>query len=305
MLSPYRVLDLSDDRGIFCGFMLAELGAEVICVEPPGGSQARKRGPFARGAQAPEDSLFWWAYARNHASVVLDAESEADRGALLELIASADVLIESRMPGEMTELGLGYETLAQLNPALVYVSITAFGQNGPKAQWSGTDLTVLAAGGVLWLNGEADRAPVRTSVPQAFAHAGSEAGAAALVALHERQTSGLGQHVDVSAQQAVTLATQSDIVAAAVEAAEIKRSGASPRPGGLKLRFTYPAADGHVSITHLFGPAAGVRSNVNSSLYAADSRFSRMIRGCRAAILSNANAGPSGFLRPCSQLRSV
>ncbi len=257
MLSPYRVLDLSDDQGIFCSFVLGELGADVVCVEPPGGSQARRQGPFAGDVREPERSLFWWAYARNKRSVVLDPESPDDRDALLRLIESADVLVESRKPGEMERLGLGFEELSRLNPALVYVSVTPFGQTGPKASWAASDLTVFAASGALWLTGDADRPPVRISVPQSFLHAGAEAAAATLVALHERRRSGRGQHVDISAQQAVTLATQSDIVAAAVNSAGASRSAGGGKVGDLELRISYPARDGHVSITHLFGRAFG------------------------------------------------
>jgi crotonobetainyl-CoA:carnitine CoA-transferase CaiB-like acyl-CoA transferase len=255
MLSPYRVLDFSDERGIFCSFVLGELGADVVCVEPPAGSRARRQGPFAGDVRDPECSLFWWAYGRNQRSVVLDPESMDDRDALLQLVASADVLVESRKPGEMERLGLGFEELSRLNPALVYVSVTPFGQSGPKAAWAASDLTVFAASGALWLTGDADRPPVRISVPQSFLHAGAEAAAATLVALHERRRSGRGQHVDVSAQQAVTLATQSDIVAAAVNSAGASRGGG--RVGDLELRTLYPARDGHVSITHLFGRAFG------------------------------------------------
>jgi crotonobetainyl-CoA:carnitine CoA-transferase CaiB-like acyl-CoA transferase len=205
----------------------------------------------------PERSLFWWAYARNKRSVVLDPESVDDRDALLRLIESADVLVESRKPGEMERLGLGFEELARLNPALVYVSVTPFGQTGPKAGWAASDLTVFAASGALWLMGDEDRPPVRISVPQSFLHAGAEAASATLVALHERRRSGRGQHVDVSAQQAVTLATQSDIVSAAVNSAGASRTSGGGRIGDLELRFSYPARDGHVSITHLFGRAFG------------------------------------------------
>jgi crotonobetainyl-CoA:carnitine CoA-transferase CaiB-like acyl-CoA transferase len=257
MLSPYRVLDLSDDRGIFCSFVLGELGADVVCVEPPGGSRARRQGPFAGDVRDPERSLFWWAYARNKRSVVLDPESPGDRDALLRLIQDADVLVESRRPGEMQQLGLGFEELAQSHPALVYVSVTPFGQTGPKSGWAASDLTVFAASGALWLMGDEDRPPVRISVSQSFLHAGAEAAAATLVALHERRRSGRGQHVDVSAQQAVTLATQSDIVSAAVNSTGASRTTGGGKVGGLELRFSYPARDGHVSITHLFGRAIG------------------------------------------------
>ena len=255
--SPFRVLDLSDERGVFCGFMLAELGADVVCVEPPGGSRARRQGPFAQGLSNPEHSLFWWAYARGKRSIVLDPKSPSDREELLRLADDADVLIESQTPGEMQRLGLGYEELAHKNPGLVYVSITAFGQTGPKARWAASDLTVLASSGALWLTGDEDRAPVRVSVPQTFLHAGAEAAAAALVALHERRRSGLGQHVDVSAQQSMALATQSDIVASAIQSSGGARIAGGGKIGPLSLRFQYPARDGHVSITHLFGRAFG------------------------------------------------
>ena len=256
MLHPYRVLDLADE-GASCGWMLAELGADVICVEPPGGSPARRRGPFADDVRDPEHSLYWWAWARGKRSVTLDLTTEPDRETLRELAASADVLIESRAPGELARLGLGYEQLSLRNPGLVYVSITPFGQDGPKADWAATDLTVLAAGGPLWLYGDDDRAPVRVSVPQAFEHAGAEAGAAALVALHERHRSGRGQHVDVSAQQAVTLATQSDIVAVAVGESGASRYAGGAKLGPIVLRLVFPASDGHVSITFVFGSAIG------------------------------------------------
>ena len=257
MLSPYRVLDLGDERGAVCGWMLGELGADVICIEAPGGSSARRRGPFADDMPGPERSLFWWAYARNKRSVTLDLNSPEDCETLRRLAASADVLVESRAPGELARRGLGYTQLAERNPGLVYVSITPFGQNGPKAAWAGTDLTVLAAGGPLWLYGDDDRAPVRVVVPQAFHHAAAEGAAAALVALYERHRSGLGQHVDVSAQQAVTIATQSDVVAAAVGEPGATRFAGGGKLGPLSLRLVFPAKDGHVSITYVFGSAIG------------------------------------------------
>ncbi len=257
MLSPYRVLDLGDERGAVCGFMLGELGADVICIEAPGGSSARRRGPFADDVADPERSLFWWAYARNKRSVTLDLDTSEDCDTLRRLAATADVLVESRAPGEMERRGLGYAQLAEQNTGLVYVSITPFGQDGPKADWAGTDLTVLAAGGPLWLYGDDDRAPVRVVVPQAFHHAAAEGAAAALVALHERSRSGLGQHVDISAQQAVTIATQSDLVAAAVGEPGASRFSGGGKLGALSLRLVFPAKDGHVSITYVFGSAIG------------------------------------------------
>ncbi|MDP6606883.1 MAG: CoA transferase, partial [Dehalococcoidia bacterium] len=99
MLSPYRVLDLTNERGLLCGQVLADLGADVIAVEPPEGNSARRLGPFAGDEADPERSLHWWAYARNKRSVTLDITTARGRDRLLELAAGADFLIESDVPG--------------------------------------------------------------------------------------------------------------------------------------------------------------------------------------------------------------
>jgi crotonobetainyl-CoA:carnitine CoA-transferase CaiB-like acyl-CoA transferase len=136
-----------------------------------------------------------------------------------------------------------------VNSALIYVSISAFGSSGPKAHYADSDLVVLAAGGPLAITGDDDRAPVRIGVPQACLHAGADAAAATLIAHHERTRSGQGQHVDVSAQQAVTLATQSTILASAVGFVPSLRYAGGVRLGPLTSRLVYPTKDGHVSIT--------------------------------------------------------
>jgi crotonobetainyl-CoA:carnitine CoA-transferase CaiB-like acyl-CoA transferase len=106
LLSAYRVLDLCDERGDLAGFMLAQLGAEVIAIEPPGGSHARTLGPFAGELPDPERSLIHWAYNRGKKSVVLDLDTDADRDQLRRLVQGADVLIESFEPGHLEALGL-------------------------------------------------------------------------------------------------------------------------------------------------------------------------------------------------------
>lgn len=258
MLSPYRVLDLTDDRGQLAGAILAWLGAEVIAVEPPGGSPSRRRGPFAGGEADPERSLPHWALNRGKRSVVLDlAGSAVDRDELRRLAAGADALIESGAPGELAALGLGPDDLAAVNPALVYCSISPFGQDGPKHAWKATDLTVWAAAGPMSLCGDADRAPLQTGVPQAFLHASAEAATGVLAALLERASSGLGQHVDVSAQQCAAQATQSGILAAPNGATVIQRGAGRIKVGILDVQLLWPCQDGHVSITYLFGTAIG------------------------------------------------
>jgi crotonobetainyl-CoA:carnitine CoA-transferase CaiB-like acyl-CoA transferase len=257
VLRHLRVLDLSDGGALLCGRILADLGADVIQIEPPGGAAARRLGPFAGGEAGVERSLFWWAYARGKRSLVLDLDAEADRRALLALARGADVLVESGAPGELAARGLGAAELAAANPALVVVSITPFGQDGPRAHDAATDLTVLAAAGPLALTGDTDRSPVRVVVPQAFLHGAAEAAVGALVALHERARSGRGQHVDVSAQQAATIATQGYLLAAPIGATPTSRVAGGMQAGPLRVEFIFPAKDGHVSITHLFGTTIG------------------------------------------------
>src|SRR5262245_11706613 len=192
MLSPYRVLDLTTRRGLLCGQILADLGADVIHVEPPGGADARRIGPFAGDVPHPDRSLFWWSQTRNERAVTLDLDAPAGRDVLRRLVASAHFLIESDEPGAMAARDLAAESLLSLNPALVHVSITPFGQDGPKARWAEADLVLLAAGGPLFLTGDEDRPPVRLPVPQAWFHAAAEAAVGAMIAHHERQRSAAG-----------------------------------------------------------------------------------------------------------------
>ncbi|MBI5948926.1 MAG: CoA transferase [Chloroflexi bacterium] len=257
MLSPYRVLDLADDWGDFCSRILADLGADVVKVEPPGGATGRLIGPFLDDVPHPERSLSWWAANRGKRSVTLDVTTAEGRDRVRALAAGADVFVESAAPGAMAALGLGYDDLKAINPALVYVSITPYGQDGPKAGWAATDLTVLASGGPLILTGDDDRAPVRVGVPQGFLQAAGDAAGGALLALLERARSGLGQHVDVSAQQSVAQATQSHILAGAIGEVELRRMAGGLKLGPLNVQLTWPAKEGHVSIVFLFGTAIG------------------------------------------------
>lgn len=257
MLGPYRVLDLTNERGLVCGQMLADLGADVIAVEPPGGNRARRLGPFAGDVHDPERSLYWWAYARNKRSITADLRHDAGRALLARLVATADFLIESENPGVLAGLGLDPRALAALNPRLVTVSITPFGQDGPRARWVDSDLILLAAGGPLVLMGDADRPPARLPVPQAYLHAAADGAVGALIAHHARVRTGQGQHVDVSAQQSVALATQSYILSVPWEAPEVERQAGGLKNGPLTIRLLFPAADGHVAITFLFGSAIG------------------------------------------------
>ncbi len=250
MLGCYRVVDLTDERGCLAGFVLAGLGAQVMLVEPPAGSAGRRLGPFA-GEGGPERSLSFWGWNRGKRSVVIDLTHGRRSGTLERLCATADVVIESgAVPVDL-------ERLRGRNGRLVTVTISAFGPDGPKADWPFTDLTVHASACHLAMSGDEDRAPLRPSVPQAFLHAAADAAGGALLALAERSSSGRGQHVEVTAQRSMTACTQGFILAAALGASPVERMGGGLRMGSLKLQGVWPCQDGFVHVMFLFGASIG------------------------------------------------
>src|SRR5215469_9697671 len=136
MLGHYRVLDLTTERGLLCGQILGDLGADVIKVEPPGGSPARQLAPFFEDQPDPNRSIYWWAYNRNKRSITLNLEAEEGKELLRRLAKRSHFLIESFNPGYLDERKLGYRQFSEINPELIYVSITPFGQHGPKATYA-------------------------------------------------------------------------------------------------------------------------------------------------------------------------
>ena len=248
LLGPYRVLDLTDERGVLCGKILGDLGADVIQVEPPGGSPARQVGPFYDDDPAPDNSLYWWAYCANKRGITLDLEHHDGRALLERLLPSADFLVESFDPGYLDSIGLGYSRLSALNPRLVMASITAFGQDGPYANYQATDITGMALGGFMHLTGDPDRPPLRPSFPHFYLHGSAAAAAGSMLAHTHRALTGQGQHVDVSCQQAVarTLAHAPQIWD--IEGAVLQRMGVYRQTSGEnRVRINWPCADGYVN----------------------------------------------------------
>ncbi|MQG45446.1 MAG: hypothetical protein FI712_06935 [SAR202 cluster bacterium] len=248
LLAPYRVLDLTDERGLLAGKILADLGADVVQIEPPGGNPARNIGPFYGDDPQPEKSLFWWAYAANKRSITLDLEQKDGQALLKKMVAEADFLVESFAPGYLDNLGLGYDVLAEINPKLVMVSITPFGQDGPYSNYQATDIVGMALGGFMYLTGDDDRAPIRISFPHFYLHGGAAGATAAMLAHTYRITSGQGQYVDVSCQQAVakTLAHAPQIWD--IEGAILKRMGVYRQTSGEnRVRINWPCKDGYVN----------------------------------------------------------
>jgi crotonobetainyl-CoA:carnitine CoA-transferase CaiB-like acyl-CoA transferase len=195
-LAGLKVLDLSRIlSGPYCTMMLGDYGADVVKIErPDGGDDARAWGPpFAGG-----ESVYFLSVNRNKRSVALDLGAARGRTVLRALALKADVLIENFRPGTARRLGVDYETLARDHPALVYCSISGFGQSGPYRERPGFDAVAQAMGGMMAITGEPDGAPMKHGIPMADLTAGMWAAFAILAALWERGRSGLGQHLDVS-----------------------------------------------------------------------------------------------------------
>ncbi len=203
LLTGIRVLDLgSGISGPWCAKILADYGAEVIKVEPPGyGDAARRMGPFAGDDPDPEKSLTFLYLNTNKKGVTLDPSSATGRKLLDRLLADADVLVDNNPPAQAREMGLDYQSLSAVNPQLVVTSITPFGQTGPYRDFQATDIVTYALSGLMYHSGDSDKEPLRSVLDQSFYVAGANAAAATQVALFARLSSGEGQHVDVSAAE--------------------------------------------------------------------------------------------------------
>lgn len=209
-LHGLKVVELSGERCAWAGKLLADLGAEVVVVEPPGGDPMRGYPPFLDDEPGPERSLYWWHYNTSKLGVTLDLFDSGDRHRFRSLIAGADVLIESEPPGRLENLQLSYSDLCRLREDLIAVSITPFGRADPRSSEPATDLTILAGGGPVWNCGYDDHSlpPVRGGGNQGYHTACHYAVMSALVALLVRDQTGAGQLIDVNMHAAANVTTE-------------------------------------------------------------------------------------------------
>ena len=250
MLSPYRVLDLAEGGFSFCGRILGDLGADVIRVENPGGSPSRNIGPFYNDIpDADKGSLSWFAFNANKRGITLNLEIPDGQAIFKKLVEDAHFVLESSSPGYMDKLGLGYSALSKINPRIVMVSMTPFGQTGPKAHYKGSDLVAWAAGGFMYLTGYPGRAPVMVGYPQAYISAGGEGASGGLIAHWQREMTGEGQHVDVSAQDCGPPSTHVALLYWEWKKSQNMRAGSyGIKPNGLRLQSIFPCKDGFVGL---------------------------------------------------------
>jgi formyl-CoA transferase len=236
-LSGLRILELTQVMaGPFCGQVLADMGADVVKIEPPGGDSTRE-------ALGPDAFL---AVNRNKRSLVLDLKASEHQEALHRLVASADVLIENYRPGVAARLGADWETLSLLNPRLIYASVSGFGQTGPYAQRPGYDLIAQGLAGVMSVTGEPDGDPVKCGIPIGDLSAGLFCAVAILSAVVARERTGRGQRIDTSLFEGA-------LALSIWETAELWGSGRVPQPLGSGHRLLAPyqalrTADGYITV---------------------------------------------------------
>jgi crotonobetainyl-CoA:carnitine CoA-transferase CaiB-like acyl-CoA transferase len=215
-LAGLRVLELADEKGQFCGKLLADLGADVVKIEPPGGEAARRVGPFLDDIPHPERSLSFWYYNTSKRGITLNLETADGRRLLRQLAATADVMLETFPPGFLPSLGLDYASLRAEHTDLIMCSLTAFGQTGPWRDYATSDLLHMAAGGQMASCGY-DEVDVPAAPPIAPGggnawHMGCHfAYIAIMAALVYRSVAGQGQYIDASIHEACALTTEAAI----------------------------------------------------------------------------------------------
>lgn len=262
-LAPYRVWDLTTELGFLCGKILADLGADVIKVERPGGDPGRRIGPFVQNSPESEKSLYWIGYNAGKRGITLDIGHAKGRQIFFALLKKSDVLLESFAPGFLAGIGLDYPHLKESFPCLIVTSITPYGQSGPFSRHKASDLEIMAMSGFMSLVGAPDGEPLRVSHPQSYVWAGMYAAVGTVFAIYHRGMMGRGQQVDVSAQASMVTS-----LAHAPTFWDLNRN-LPTRQGefltgrsitGAKFKSMWRCEDGYVTFI-LYGGPAGRKSN--------------------------------------------
>lgn len=242
-LSDVRVLDLTGTGGQYATKMLADLGADVVRIEPPAGASGRRIPPFAEGQAGFDRSLAFWYWNTSKRSVTLDLTTEDGRALFRRMLPRYDVLVHTFTPSEATGIGLAPDELRAAHPGLIECSITPYGEWGPHADWLGTDLTVASMAGMVTLAGFPDRPPSAPPGEQAAVCGSIHAAQGILLALLARDRDGQGRRVEVSAQEAMGMTEET-----AMQYWDLRRE-VRTRQGENKLLpgiGTYECADGHI-----------------------------------------------------------
>ena len=245
-LKELRVLDLSEGvAGGYCAKLFADYGADVVKVEPPAGDPTRRQGPFPDDQPHRETGALWLYLSTNKRGITLDISRTTGRRLFRRLVEDANVIVESFPPGRLDALGLGFGSLRAIKRRIVVVSVTPYGQSGPKAAWRATNLTSFASGGQMSLTGEPHREPLVNAGSQAEYQAGLQAFAAAAVAAHQADATEVPQHVDISAQECMASALELYLPWWAYLKRDISRRRGNVLSGMVGV---FPTTDGHVGL---------------------------------------------------------
>jgi benzylsuccinate CoA-transferase BbsE subunit len=242
-LSGITVVELSSPATRYAGKLFADMGADVILVEPPAGSRERGEGPFVAGIPGTERSLSFAYYNTSKRGITLTLDRREGRSIFSDLVSRADILLEGEPAGAMVKRKLDYAELARCNPKLVMTSISPFGQTGPYAEFEGEDLVAIGMGGFMYLSGYPDSSPLRPYGKQAYAAAGMYAAVASMLAVTATEATGEGEHVDVSMQECVVMAMETAVQYYDLERTVRKRFGPTQRFAGTGV---FPCKDGFI-----------------------------------------------------------
>ncbi len=241
-------MDLADEKGTYCGKLLADMGADVIKVEPPGGDAARSIPPFWRDEPHPDRGLFFLYMNTSKRGVTLDFTRREGAALLKRLARTAHIIVETYPPGYLDSLGLGHAALRESNPGLVFTSITGFGQTGPQKDFKPADIVASALGGAMYVTGEEEDPPVTLAGSQAYMMASVCAAASSLIALRHSSRTGEGQLVDVSVEETMVAVTHIAGVGKWLDDGYIPKRMGTALVAAAPSR-TYPCKDGLVYLT--------------------------------------------------------
>ena len=246
LLSGYRALDLTDEKGFVCGKILAALGVETIKVESPGGDPARSIPPFLDGKPEINNGLYWLAHNTDKRSITLNLELDQGRELFKKLVTQCDFIIESFKPGYLDSIGLGYDILTQINPRIILTSITPFGQKGPYSGFKGSEIVVSAMSGIMSTNGDSDRPPLREGPDTIYFESNTAAALGTVMAHYVRENTGEGQQVDVSMQEVAVKRPSSNLIVWEFDKFLIKRAGTVRTVGARSTCWIWECKDGYI-----------------------------------------------------------
>ena len=243
LLEGLQVLDLADEEASFCSKLLADLGARVIKIERPGGDPSRKMGPFLEDLPNTRSTLSFLHNNTNKLGITLNFEYKDGKEIFFRLLQKTDVVVESFPPDDLRQKGLGFDVLSRVNLKLIHVSVTGFGESGPRSQYRSCDLVASAFGGQMYVTGPPSTPPLKPFGEQSYYTASLFAAVSILLALRKRAQTGKGEHIDISLQESAVSTLDHVMVRYFYEKTIAKRQG------GVYWNHSFcilPCNDGHV-----------------------------------------------------------